>query len=406
MPLRSISLLERTLHLPIPTWANVLRSAQLVVGDGMCRSCFESFIRVSGTKTFSLNLRYQTGLEAKQSELAHEAFVQSWLGDVWHQIFGSTAQAILKTKPFEFSAAGLSDLDVESLRDDAMVAVQAAIEREGFDFTSPSGQQRALAVLTGFLNQAQQKAMEIDFYVWITQRDFRVRKSHIERNDQIFRWDTPPNGGHPSIDFGCRCYARPLGVEGYWARVAPSVDAFSLDLEAWEGNVDHMYLDTRGFVTVGKGKMLPDADSAIALPFRNRATKVRATSAEIRAEYDLIVGMEASQTRGSTYYEPFTTLYLTQVDIDKLVADHVRGDFEALLKQFPGFGNLPLTAQIALWDMIYNLGPTGLAEFTMMRQAILNGDWEEAARQSRRIGPSDERNQYVFDLFMDAAEDP
>jgi GH24 family phage-related lysozyme (muramidase) len=116
--------------------------------------------------------------------------------------------------------------------------------------------------------------------------------------------------------------------------------------------------------------------------------------------------MEASQTRGSTYYEPFTTLYLTQVDLDKLVADHVRGDFEALLKQFPGFGNLPLTAQIALWDMIYNLGPTGLAEFTMMRQAILNSDWEEAARQSRRIGPSDERNQYVFDLFMDAAEDP
>jgi hypothetical protein len=72
-------------------------------------------------------------------------------------------------------------------------------------------------------------------------------------------------------------------VEGYWARVAPSVDAFTLDLEAWEGNVDHMYRGTRGFVTVGKGKMLPDADSAIALPFPNRATNVRATSAEIRA---------------------------------------------------------------------------------------------------------------------------
>ena len=185
------------------------------MGDGLCRSCFADFIRFGGTKTFSLNLRYQTVLEAKQSDVAQEAIVRSWLDDVWHQIFGSTAQAILKTKPFEFSAAGLSDLDLESLRDDAMVAVQTAIDREGFDLKSPSGQQRALAVLTGFLNQAQQKAMEIDFYVWITQRDFRVRKSHIERNDQIFRWDTPPNGGHPSTDFGCRCYARALGVEGY-----------------------------------------------------------------------------------------------------------------------------------------------------------------------------------------------
>jgi len=87
----------------------------------MCRSCFEDFIRASGTKTFSLNVGEQTVLEAKQSDLAQEAFVRSWRHDVWNQIFGSTAQAILKTKPFEFSAAGLSDLDVESLRDDAMV---------------------------------------------------------------------------------------------------------------------------------------------------------------------------------------------------------------------------------------------------------------------------------------------
>lgn len=248
--------------------------------------------------------------------------------------------------------------------------------------------------------------MQIEYYVWTSQQDGRVRKNHAERNNQIFRWDTPPTGGHPSTDFGCRCYARPLGVEGYWARVTPSVDSFTSDLEEWEGNVDHMYRGTRGFVTVGKGKMLPDAASAVAIPFRSRATDARATQAEIRAEYDLIAGMEASQTRGAAYYEPFTALYLTEVDIDVLVADHIRGDFEALLRQYPGFGNLPLTAQIALWDMIYNLGPTGLAQFRMMRQAILDGDWEEAARQSRRTGPSDERNQYVFDLFMDAAEDP
>jgi hypothetical protein len=47
---------------------------------------------------------------------------------VWSQTFGATAQAILKTKPFEFSSAGLSDLDIESLRADALLTVQAAIE--------------------------------------------------------------------------------------------------------------------------------------------------------------------------------------------------------------------------------------------------------------------------------------
>lgn len=372
----------------------------------MCRTCFESFIRFGGPKTFVLNLASSPVLELKQDGPSQQDVVRQWLDDVWSQTFGATAQAILKTKPFEFSSAGLSDLDIESLRADALLTVQAAIESEGLDIASADGEQRALAVLSGFLNQAQQMAMQIEFYVWSTRQDSRVREGHAERDDMIFRWDTPPEAGHPTEDFGCRCYARALGIEGYWARVQPSVEGFVADIEEWEGNVDHMYLDTRGFVTVGKGKLLPDSASASALPFRVRATDALASDSDIRAEYDLIAGMEASQTRGAAFYEQFTSLYLLQADIDELVQNHVRQDFEALLRQYPGFGNLPLSAQIALWDMIYNLGPRGLAQFRMLRQAILDGDWEEAAEQSNRNGPSEARNQYVFDLFIDAAEEP
>lgn len=278
------------------------------------------------------------------------------------------------------------------------------MEREDFNLTSADWEQRALAVLFGFLNQALQKAMGIEFYVWTTQHDARVRGSHAERDDKIFRWDSPPDGGHPSQDFGCRCYARVLGTEGYWARISEGIKTFASDLGDWEGNVDYMYLVTKGNVTDGKGKLLPDAESAVALPFRDRTTGNLASKDEIRAEYDLIAGMEASQSRGASYYEPFTNLYLPQSDIDRMVTDHMRGDFEALLRQYPDFGNLPVSAQIALWDMIYNLGPGGLAQFRLLRRATENGDWEEAARQSHRDGPSEERNQFVFDLFMDAAE--
>ena len=56
--------------------------------------------------------------------------------------------------------------------------------------------------------------------------------------------------------------------------------------------------------------------------------------------------------------------------------------------------------------MIYNLGPGGLRrEFPLMRQAIQDGDWEEAARQSHRGDIGEPRNDYVRDLFMEAAED-
>lgn len=372
----------------------------------MCRTCFESFIRFGGTKTFVLNLTNHPAFEAKQDAPTREDVVRQWVDDVWSKSFGATTQAILKTKPFEFSAAGLSDLDMDALRADSARAVLDAMEREGFDLSSGDGQQRALAVLFGYLNQAQQAAMGIEFYVWNTQHDARVREGHAERDGEIFRWDDPPEGGHPSQDFSCRCYARALGGGGYWARVTEGVDAFTADVEEWEGNVDHMYLDTRGFVTVGKGKMLPTASDAVALAFLRQGTDVPASEDEIRAEYNLIAEMVEDVGRDADYFGQFTNLYLPQADVDRLVTDHMRGDFEALLQQYPGFGNLPLSVQIALWDMIYNLGSSGLAEFRLLRQAILDGNWEEAARQSHRQGPSEERNRFVFDLFMDAAEEP
>ena len=311
-----------------------------------------------------------------------------------------------KTKPFEFAAARLSDLDQETLRADAAAEVADAMTREGFTLDNADGQRRALAVLFGFLNRVQQEAMGIDFYVWTTQRDGRVREGHTERDDKIFRWDDPPEGGLPSQDFGCRCYARPLGVEGYWERVRPSVDAFTFEVGVLEGNVEHMYLDTKGNVTVGKGKLLSSGADAAALPFMLRGNETLATEDEIRAEYEVIAAMQSDQGKVASYFEDFTTLTLSQLDIDKLVVEHMRGDLEALLRMFPEFGNYPLPAQIALWDMIYNLGPSRLRNlFPKMRQAILDADWEEAANESHRDGPSVERNQFVFDLFMDAAQE-
>jgi GH24 family phage-related lysozyme (muramidase) len=373
----------------------------------MCRTCFENFIRFGGTKTFVLNLNNHPAFEVKQDILTREDVVRQWVDDVWNRSFGATTQAILKTKPFEFSAAGLSDLDMDALRADSVRAVLDAMEREGFDLSSDDGQQRALAVLFGHLNQAQQAAMGIEFYVWNTQHDARVREGHAERHGKIFRWDDPPEGGYPSQDFGCRCYARALGIEGYWERIKPSVDAFAFEADTLEGSVDHMYLDTEDNVTVGIGTLLATSDAAAALAFRRRDTDALATEGEVRAEFDLIDGMLGSRERGAEYYRDFTSLYLAQGEINGLVIEHMRSDFDNLVGMFPYFGDFPLPAQIALWDMIYNLGPRGLQRgFPLMRQAIQNGDWQEAARQSHRQDISEERNEVVFDLFMQAAEDP
>ena len=52
-------------------------------------------------------------------------------------------------------------------------------------------------------------------YIWRTQDDDKVRSSHAINDNKIFDWDNPPPTGHPGEDYGCRCWAEPLGDSLY-----------------------------------------------------------------------------------------------------------------------------------------------------------------------------------------------
>ena len=68
------------------------------------------------------------------------------------------------------------------------------------------------------------------------------------------------------------------------------------------------------------------------------------------------------------------------------------------------FDNLPDKVQIALFDMIFNLGKTKLKNtFPSFNAAIKASDWKKAALESNRPDVSTNRNTYVKDLF-NAAE--
>lgn len=68
------------------------------------------------------------------------------------------------------------------------------------------------------LSENRQKSLGANEYIWETRKDERVRgnpnglypkakPSHWARQDQIFNWNNPPEGGHPGIAPGCRCRA-------------------------------------------------------------------------------------------------------------------------------------------------------------------------------------------------------
>lgn len=76
----------------------------------------------------------------------------------------------------------------------------------------------------GMVTQARQTALGIEEYVWRTSKDQRVvgnpnglypnptklHGNHWIRNGKIYRWDEPPDDGHPGWAIRCRCAASPV----------------------------------------------------------------------------------------------------------------------------------------------------------------------------------------------------
>jgi GH24 family phage-related lysozyme (muramidase) len=184
--------------------------------------------------------------------------------------------------------------------------------------------------------------------------------------------------------------------------VMPSIplswDDVKADLERWEGKVSHLYLDKKGLVTVGIGKMLPNLAAAQKLRFVKRANGVAATAAEVATDFKEV----SNQTAGklSSSYKKYTQLDLPDDVIYDLLKTEVN-EFEANLKNyFKGYNTYPASAKRALLDMIYNLGFTKLLKYKKLKKAVESQDWEEASKECHRIGPPEERNNWTRDLFL------
>lgn len=191
------------------------------------------------------------------------------------------------------------------------------------------------------------------------------------------------------------------------------------DLDRWEGYFAWMYLDSVGLVTVGYGTMLPDARAASLLPFFH-STGVAATMAEITKAYDALKTGSATQKAasskhkfGAQHYQTSSDLIITRATASLLRDDHISRDYTQLLDIYETFDTLPQAAKVALFDMIYNLGPghqkthhhraTGLRAFGTMNQAIAAGKWDDAAKHSLRHGIPAERNKAIADMFKSCA---
>jgi len=175
-------------------------------------------------------------------------------------------------------------------------------------------------------------------------------------------------------------------------------------LEIFEGTVPWMYLDTKGFVTVGVGEMLANAPKAQTLAFVDRAGQP-STQDAILAEFNRVSQLFPAKTAG--FYRSTTSPVLPHTAIDTRLMNHLNFFDRQLAGRFPVYADFPDSAKLGLLDMIYNLGAAKLfGTFSHFMSCVDNQDWLGAAANCHRVGPSQARNDWTKQQFIRAAATP
>ena len=169
-------------------------------------------------------------------------------------------------------------------------------------------------------------------------------------------------------------------------------------LKDFEGYSEHMYLDSKGHVTIGVGIMLPSADKAKSsgLAFTNRDTKKKATADEIVADYDCVKGATKGMWPPSKY-KPFTKLDASTASLKKELDNRLKIAADDRKAFYSDFAKLPSTVQYAILDMAYSLGRPKLLKYKKFKAALEKKDWKAAAKESKRNGVQASRNKAIHD---------
>jgi len=176
--------------------------------------------------------------------------------------------------------------------------------------------------------------------------------------------------------------------------VTPSTRAkLAASISQSEGRISWLYRDSaeEGNATTGVGHLVASYPAAQLLPFDTPIT-----AGEWQELMSAPVGLVASA------YRQYTVGRLSYDAIDSLLDLDLSAAEKSLSARWAKFPAFPESAQMALVDMVYNLGLGGLLKFTHLCAAVDSQDWATAAKECHRQGISEARNQLTAARFQEA----
>jgi hypothetical protein len=180
-----------------------------------------------------------------------------------------------------------------------------------------------------------------------------------------------------------------------------------------EGNIAHMYLDTKGLVTIGIGNLIDPISLALTLPFQFKANNragiasgKAATVKEIEAEW---LSLKNNPNRlvlirsGASASARVTDLELSPASRQRLFDCVTNAHEVQLTTYFAGFPNWPGDAQLAVMAMAWGLGMYFPPKFPKFTAACQAQDFDAAAKECNISSWRPERNQASTRFLTNAA---
>ena len=271
-------------------------------------------------------------------------------------------------------------------------------------------------------------------YIWHTQEDDKVRPWHASRDGKVFDSNKPPKGGNPGDASNCRCWAEPIEEEqdedSSTKKLAPIVpdtpaecaekDEIAIEKAldmlvkvGVEGQVNHIYYDTKGIPTIGDGENISDKKTFMNVNILHKENYVALTIKEKEDLYNTVQQNKPRLKKGEKYdlraqnQTLFQNYIISETEQDRLAEEHLKHDLVKVKEEYAKHGinyaEVPPSAVAGSLEICYNRGRKGFEEFNhFMDDGIAKRDYIEAYKQSHREGMSTGRYNAIRKFYDDA----
>lgn len=163
-------------------------------------------------------------------------------------------------------------------------------------------------------------------------------------------------------------------------------NAFLAFTSSFESYVDWLYLDVKGFVSIGAGNLVDPPSLMKGLQFTINGRD--ATPSEVSCAWLKVKNLQSMAKMGGGAFKEVTSIRATKDSIDSIIMTKLRLN-ETILKQaFPKWEDWPYGAQMVVLSMAWAYGAAFTPQWPRFSAACTRGDWLVASKQAS-AGPQE-----------------